>query len=101
MRVRTLFPFTDKNTGKIMRTGDIFECAEDRFAEIENAGHYVEAIPDDIQGKDPIGSDYLRFDAMTGDELRIYADRHFKLTFHENVERAEMIAAIIAREKGY
>ena len=98
MLCRVLRPFTDKYTGETRRTGDLFECTEERLAEILTVGHLAEAVPDDENADK--GSDRQRFEAMTVDELREYADRHFKLTFHSKVRKAEMIAAILERERG-
>lgn len=101
MKVRTLSPFTDKYTNEIRRTGDVFDCTEERIAEIESVGHFVEVIPDretqELLEADP---DYQRLSAMSATDLRVYADQHFKLTFHENVRKDEMIAAIMELEKG-
>lgn len=78
-----------------MRTGDLFECSEDHYTEIESTGHFVEPVSAKCAVTDP---EYHRFASMSEDELRLYADQHFKLTFHSGVQKPEMIAAIMARE---
>lgn len=95
MICRALRAFTDKSTGRSYRTGDRFECTEAQLAAIRRAGHYAEPI--DAEYDDDV---WQRFEAMSEDDLRLYADRHFKLTFHIGVEKPEMIAAIIERERG-
>ncbi len=80
-----------------MRTGDLFECTEERYAEIERFGHHIEPVPDE---EDMTSKEHKRLSAMSEDELRLYADLHFKLTFHSGVRKREMIASILAREKG-
>lgn len=97
MIVRTIYPFTDRRTGAIRRTGDVFDCTPARLAEIQSAGRYVEAVNGGSDMSDD--PDYRRFAAMSEDELRLYADQHFKLVFHSGVQKPEMIAAIMAREE--
>ena len=100
MKVRTLATFTDKYTGEIRRTGDIFECSEERLAEIKSTGRFAEAIPDkETQSLMESDHDYQRLAAMSVTELLSYADQRFKMTFHEGVQKAEIIAAILNMER--
>lgn len=102
MKVRTLYPFTDRTEGKIRRTGDVFDCTPERFDEIERHGHHIEPVPDgEAEAALLESTEYKRFAAMSEDELRMYADRRFKLAFHDGVKKPEMIAAIIERERNH
>lgn len=103
MKVRVLKPFNDAKEKKVRRTGDVFECSEERFDEITKETKYIEKIPGDENNKEPaadVNTIKERFEAMTVTALREYADKHHKLTFHENVKKSEMVAALVEREKG-
>lgn len=95
MICRALRAFTDRQTHISYRTGDLFECSRERLAEIQAAGQFAEAV-DSAHDSEA----WRRFEAMSEDDLRLYADRHFKLVFHAGVKKPEMIAAILARERG-
>lgn len=101
MLCRALKPFTNGFTGVFYRSGDTFECTEDQLDAIEHDGHYAEPVPDE-EGERRLWDDpeYRQFAAMSEDELRLYADLHFKLVFHADVKKPEMIAVIMEREKG-
>ena len=78
----------------------MFECSAEELAEIERHGHCAEPVPaeePEALRDDPL---YRQLSRMTEDELCLYADRRFKLVFHSGVRKPEMIAAILAREKG-
>ena len=105
MKVRVLKAFIDKEAKVRRRTGDTFDCDDKRYKEITEAGRYIEAVTDDKNGepqKDDgdVNTDAKRLEGMSAAELREYADNRFKLAFPENTKKAEMIAAILEREKG-
>lgn len=51
MKVKVIRRFKDKKTGDIRRKGEEFTLSKERFAEIENAGHFVEEVKSDNSDK--------------------------------------------------
>lgn len=47
MKVTVIMPFKDKKENKVRNTGDVFDCTEERFAEIKAAGRFVKAVKED------------------------------------------------------
>ena len=43
MKAKVLIPYTDKNTGKTHKKGEIIDISADRFNEITRKGRYIEA----------------------------------------------------------
>ncbi len=44
MKVNVIKEFVDRHTGELHTVGSSFECGENRFREIEEAGQYVEPV---------------------------------------------------------
>ncbi len=44
MKVNVIKDFVDRHTGELHTVGSSFECGENRFREIEEAGQYVEPV---------------------------------------------------------
>lgn len=101
MLCKVLRPFKDKYTGDTYRTGELFECTEERLAEILTVGRLVEIVPGNQSNScNAEDGDRQRFEGMTVHELREYADKHFKLTFSNKARKVDMIAAILERKRG-
>ena len=99
--------FRDKGTNELRPLGSVFECTEERFAEIEAAGKRMgkcfairvemEAAPggEGEEKKPP----EKPLEEMSVRELREYADKAHKLTFGAKTGKAEMIEAIRRAEQ--
>jgi len=46
IKVKVVKSFIDKTTQKVRKLNEEFSVTEERFKEIEKAGHYVEALPE-------------------------------------------------------
>lgn len=44
MKVNVIKEFVDRHTGELHKVGSSFECGENRFREIKEAGKYVESV---------------------------------------------------------
>ncbi len=44
MKVKVVQSFIDKETKKSRPVGEVFECKDARYEQIETAGHYVEIV---------------------------------------------------------
>ena len=105
--------FQDKYTHEIHPLGSVFECTEQRFAEIQAASpRYVmrvdmppEERAEDLPGdatetaKEAVNAPEKPLEAMTVRELREYADKAHKLTFSKGMTKAKMIEEIRRYEK--
>lgn len=45
MKVRVIKAFVDKQSKKVRKVGDVFDCTSDRLGEIKKAGSFVEPVP--------------------------------------------------------
>ena len=114
-KYRVLNTFVDKVEKKRRLIGEVFECTDKRAEEINKSGaeqtksgmRFVEKVDADADkesdgegGDEAVNSLKKRLDAMSVVELREYADQKCKLTFGENVQKPDMIAAILEHEKG-
>ena len=45
MIVKVIKEFVDKHSGQLHELGSTFECSEERFKEIKDAGSFVEPAP--------------------------------------------------------
>lgn len=46
-KVKVIMPFKDKETGKVRKVNEIFDCTPARLAEIKKAGRYVVEVPEE------------------------------------------------------
>lgn len=119
MFVKVTKKFKDKYTNEVRNQGDVFECTDARFAEIQEAGKRAgkcyamrleekEGAGEDAAvgvGKAPEGGAEAAsapgkaLEDMSARELREYADKAHKLTFGAKASKAEMIEAIRRAEK--
>lgn len=51
MKVKVIQKFRDKETRKVRLVGEVFECSDKRFKEIESAGDYIEIVPEEKKVK--------------------------------------------------
>lgn len=47
MKAQVIMPFTDKETKKLNKPGDVIECTKERFAEIRKSGNYVVEVKEE------------------------------------------------------
>lgn len=51
MRVKVIESFIDKTNDKVRNIDDEFDCSEERYNEIEKAGHYIVKVASKQKGK--------------------------------------------------
>lgn len=44
MKAKVIMPFKDKVTGETNNLGDVIDVTKKRFAEIKNAGNFIEEV---------------------------------------------------------
>lgn len=44
MKVKVIKSFIDKETKKSREVGEVFDCSEARYEQIETVGHFVEQV---------------------------------------------------------
>lgn len=45
MKVRVIKAFVDRQSKKVRKVGDVFDCTSERLGEIQKAGSFVEPVP--------------------------------------------------------
>ena len=90
MKVKVVNRFVDKETKQLHEYGEVIEVTEARFKEISAAGKYVEELPDETQGEEPL-------DKMTVAELKEYAKAN-EIDLDGAKTKAEILEAIKTAE---
>lgn len=84
MRVRTIAMFKDKKTKTLREIGDEFECTEERYQEILNAGKFVEKLDEPEKSKRKKGDE-----PEPGEDDKTKEDKSKRLTKSKKTEKKE------------
>lgn len=100
MKVKVIKKFRDITTKEIRKAGEVFECTDERYAQIKKAGEYVEPVDGEPENGDPEedgnnpGSGTVGDIAqMNIDELKTVA-KDKKIKNYSKMSKEELVAAL-------